>query len=119
VRLLRNVASNVASEPIAVTVLQQQNSVQRSAKKAVAHQWQEGLISRAVADASVEGMAPCLVQRGNGAHRFPLRELTRRMPVYFSVVARAHRFPWKCNGLCKNYSQKLGFSQCKTDNYTW
>jgi hypothetical protein len=86
---LRNVAGNVGSEPIAVTLLQQQNGVQRSAKKAVAHQWQESLIGRAVADASVEGMAPCLVERGNRAHRFLLRELARRMPAYFTV-ARVH-----------------------------
>jgi len=88
-RLLRNVAGNVGSEPIAVTLLQQQNGVHRSAKKAVAHQWQESLIGRAVADASVEGMAPCLVERGNRARCFPLRELARRMPAYFTV-ARVH-----------------------------
>jgi len=58
---MRNVAHNVGSEPAAVTLLQQQNGVHRSAKKAVAHQRQDSVIDRAVADASVEGMEPCLV----------------------------------------------------------
>jgi len=59
---MRNVAHNVGSEPAAVTLLQQQNGVHRSAKKAVAHQRHDNLIDRTVTGASAEGMEPCLVE---------------------------------------------------------
>jgi hypothetical protein len=44
-----------------MTLLQQENSVYGAAKKAVAHPEKDGLAQRAVDDASVEGVEPCLV----------------------------------------------------------
>lgn len=46
---------------IAMTVLQQENRVHRSTKKAVAHQGKNDLAQGAVGDAPVEGVEPRLV----------------------------------------------------------
>jgi len=53
-------AGNIGSEPIAMTVLQQENRVYGAAKKAVAHQRQDEL-TQGGDGASVEGVQPCLV----------------------------------------------------------
>jgi len=54
-----------------MTLLQQENRVHRSAKKAVAHQRKNDLVQRAVDDATVERVQPRLVQRGNWANGLP------------------------------------------------
>jgi len=54
-------ASNIGSSLIAMTLLQQENRVHRSAKKAVAHQGKDDLAQGTVADTPVEGVEPCLV----------------------------------------------------------
>jgi hypothetical protein len=47
---------------IAMTLLQQESRVDRSAKKAVAHQGKNDLAQGHVVDALVEGVQPCLVE---------------------------------------------------------
>jgi hypothetical protein len=54
-----------------MTILQKENRVHGSAKKAVAHQGKEDLAQGRVYDAPVEGVDPCLVQRANTASVLP------------------------------------------------
>jgi len=54
-------AGNIGSEPIAMTVLQQEHCVHGAAKKADAHQRQDKLAQWGIDGASVEGVQPCLV----------------------------------------------------------
>ena len=60
-RLLHNEACNIGSQLIAMTVLQQENRVHYSAKKAVAHHGKYDLAQGRIDDAPAEGMEPCLV----------------------------------------------------------
>jgi hypothetical protein len=60
-RLFHDEASNIGSQLIATTLLQQKNGVHRSAKKAVAHQGKDDPAQGAADDAPVEGVEPCLV----------------------------------------------------------
>jgi hypothetical protein len=85
-RLFRDEASNIGSELIAMTPLQQQNRVHRSAKKAVAHQGKDDLAQGTVADAPVEGVKPCIVERGDRASGLPKPGFSRRELAYFAVV---------------------------------
>jgi len=52
---------NIGSELLGMTLLQQQNRVQRSAKKAVAHQREDDLVHGTLAHASVDGVKPRFV----------------------------------------------------------
>jgi len=64
-------ACNVGSKLIARTLLQQENRVHRSDKKAVAHQGKDDLAQARVYDAPVEGVDRFLVQRANSASDLP------------------------------------------------
>jgi len=60
-RLFPDEASNIGSQLVAMTLLQQENRVHRSAKKAVAHQRKNDLVQPAVDNAPVEGVELCFV----------------------------------------------------------
>src|SRR6516225_687947 len=84
-RLFQDEASNIGSQLIGMTLLQQEDRVNSSAKKAGTHQGEDGLAQGSVDDTPVEGMEPGLVQRGNKTQC--LLEL-----VYFTVATWVHRF---------------------------
>jgi hypothetical protein len=60
-RLFGDEASDIASELIAMTLLQQQKRVNRTAEKTVTHQGKDYLAEWHVDDVLVEGTAPRLV----------------------------------------------------------
>src|SRR5215472_811654 len=60
-RLFGDEASDIASELIAMTLLQQQKRVNRPRQKTVAHQGKDKLVEWYVDDELVEGAAPRLV----------------------------------------------------------
>jgi hypothetical protein len=60
-RLFHDEASNIGSQLIAMTLLQQENRVNRSAKKAGTHQGEDGLAQGGVDHTPVEGVEPGLV----------------------------------------------------------
>jgi hypothetical protein len=61
-RLFIYESRNIRSYMIATPLLQQENRVDRSAKKAVAHQGKNDLAQGHVVDAPVERVQPCLVE---------------------------------------------------------
>jgi hypothetical protein len=68
----------------------------RSTKKAVAHQGKDDITQGGVDDTPIEGVEPCLVERGNGASGSPSPGIFRWKLTEFAIVTETHCFSPHC-----------------------
>jgi hypothetical protein len=112
-RLFQDEAGNIGSQLIAITLLQQEDCVHRSAEKAAPNQRKDALAHRGVGDAFIERVKPSLVQRANRTGSLPKLQVFRRNLACFAIFTKTHRSSPRCRVLCGNYSQIPGFLSIK------